>query len=220
MEPVSIYIPCFNDAQHLPRCLEGIRQLRNSPSEIIVVDDGSDDETTGIARDFGVRVIRHSVKQGLAAARNTALHHAHFPLIASLDSISVPHPIWLRELLKELHDDTVAGAGGMIQETEPEGLIKKGRGTCMGKPYEELMRSLDPPVICSSNSLFRRQALLQIGGYDERLERHFEDADISVRLKAVGYTIVYTPSAVVSQFLAGRLSAECEPRKASAGGIS
>ena len=85
--PVSVIIPAFNRADTLPRALHSILAQRPAvPTEIIVVDDHSEDESATVAATLGARVIRHDRNQGAAAARNTAVTAAGQPWLATLDS--------------------------------------------------------------------------------------------------------------------------------------
>jgi GT2 family glycosyltransferase len=70
---VSVYIPCYNVANYLAPVLEGALQQTLPPDEILVIDDGSKDQTCEIAARYPVTIVRHERNRGLAAARNTGI---------------------------------------------------------------------------------------------------------------------------------------------------
>src|SRR5205085_6920251 len=85
--PVTAIIPAYNRPGPTVRAIESILGQRPAvPAEIIVVDDGSADDTADAAEATGVRVVRHEVNQGLAAARNTGIEAASHEWVALLDS--------------------------------------------------------------------------------------------------------------------------------------
>src|SRR3712207_89972 len=85
--PVSVIVPAYNRAEMLRRSLASIGSQRPElAAEVIVVDDGSSDDTAATAERLGARVIRHERNRGLATARNTGLEAATYPWVALLDS--------------------------------------------------------------------------------------------------------------------------------------
>ena len=97
--PVAVVIPAHNRANMVARAVRSaLTQRPNPPTEVIVVDDCSNDETGEAARLAGARVIRHHVNRGEAEARNTAIRAATQPWVALLDSDDE----WLPHHLAEL----------------------------------------------------------------------------------------------------------------------
>jgi glycosyltransferase involved in cell wall biosynthesis len=72
---ISIIIPAYNAAQTLPACLAALQRQTQPPDEIIVVDDGSQDQTAQVARAYGAQLLEQP-HQGPAAARNLGMHQA------------------------------------------------------------------------------------------------------------------------------------------------
>lgn len=83
---VSVILPAYNEAEALPIVLAELGRVLNADYEIIVVDDGSEDETAAVARAFPCRVLRHKVNRGKGAAIRTGLAHAHGALIVVSDA--------------------------------------------------------------------------------------------------------------------------------------
>ncbi len=83
--PIAVVIPAYNRARHVASALESVLAQTRAPSEIIVVDDGSTDDTAAVAESFGANVLRQS-NAGVSAARNAGVRIARSPWIAFLDS--------------------------------------------------------------------------------------------------------------------------------------
>ena len=82
---VTIVIPCFNYSQYLGKAIQSVQAQQYSPFEIVVVDDGSTDNSAAVAETAGVRLIRQS-NSGLGAARNTGLATAQGEFVVFLDA--------------------------------------------------------------------------------------------------------------------------------------
>jgi glycosyltransferase involved in cell wall biosynthesis len=93
---VSVIIPVYNGARHLRDCLESVFAQTYRPFEVIVVDDGSTDESAAIAQSFPELIYIHQENQGVAAARNNALEAARGEFFAFLDQDDIWKPEKLR----------------------------------------------------------------------------------------------------------------------------
>jgi glycosyltransferase involved in cell wall biosynthesis len=173
MTVVSVIVPTFNGAATIVEALQSVR-AQSMPVEIIVVDDGSTDDTPSILRDLGVLAIRQE-NAGPAAARNTGLAHATTPLVAFIDD----DDIWMpRRLQTQL----------AILEAHPEALATIGyssfvacdvNGDAMGEPTE-------PHLFANMGAaLVRREAFDRIGAFDPTLAGS-EDVDWYLRLRDAG----------------------------------
>ena len=181
--PVSVVIPAYERPQMLRRALASVAGQRpRLPAEVIVVDDGSGDDTAAVAEEFGVRVIRHERNQGAAAARNTGVRAATQPWVALLDSDDE----WLRHHLAtlwELRQGHVLVAGSALSAyDDPE------RDTVIGPDGREPTILRSPAVlyypwnfIPASGVMVRRDVVLEVGGYRTDL-RYAEDFDLWVRV--------------------------------------
>src|SRR5512137_682379 len=100
---ISVIIPAKDAANTLGECLEALLHQESlqleQDYEVIVVDDGSSDNTVEIAEQHAVRVI-HQTHAGPAAARNAGVRHAKGTLLAFTDADCVPSPTWLRDLTR------------------------------------------------------------------------------------------------------------------------
>lgn len=191
---VSVYVPCYNATRWIDEVLPALFAQTLPPAEVIVVDDGSRDETAARAERLGARVIRHGANRGLAAARNTAVRSVTTSWIASVDADVVASPDWLATLARGAVAGGFAGACGQLEETRLSRLADRWRDTHLRQWWGE-SRIEDPPFLFGNNTLFSRAALEQAGLYDERCRTNGEDHDISSKLKQAGLRLLYDPSA-------------------------
>lgn len=219
---LSVVICSLNGAAGVDRCLTALREQKDVELQIIVVDDGSIDETSDVARQHGVTVIRHEVNRGLAAARNTGIGAASAAIVAFLDDDCEPEPTWARELLDGYKDDVI-GVGGDIIPCAKDGfmlgyltrnnpllpleseLAKSNKLTY--RLYLYAVRQWSPQErhdkravysLVGANMSFRRSALAE-AGFDERFRFGSEDLDICLQLrgKFPGTRLVVCPDARV-----------------------
>lgn len=192
---ISVYIPAYNVAEFLPRCMQSLLEQYLAVDEILVIDDGSSDNSAELAASCkGVTLVRHGVNKGLAAARNTAMQVARNEFVASIDADCIAHPSWLSALVKNMTDPKLAGVGGKLSEAVQETLADRWRAVHMPQEWgDSLLRN--PRFLFGCNNLFRKSAVLEAGGYDERMRTNGEDADLCRRLRERGWDLLYDPSA-------------------------
>jgi glycosyltransferase involved in cell wall biosynthesis len=193
---VTVYVPCYNAAEYLARSLDGILAQRHPADEVLVVDDGSRDNTCGIAARYAhVRIVRHEKNRGLSAARNTAFAAARNEWVAALDSDCVPEPKWLATLACRVEQGDVAGVGGRLVEAVRTTVADRWRGEHLRQDWGFAPNDR-PGFLFGNNTLLRRSAVQAVGGYNPALRTNGEDVDISRRLLAAGYSLSYQPDAV------------------------
>jgi glycosyltransferase involved in cell wall biosynthesis len=205
---VSVYIPCFNVARFLPRVIAGLKRQSYPIQEIIAVDDGSSDDSAALAAQLGARVVRHERNRGLAAVRNTAVRAATTPYVASVDGDVVAHADWLGQLVATAEGGGYAGVCGQLQETQFFSLGDLWRNVHMRQGWGE-SRVEQPDFLFGNNNLYRRDALVAVGLYDERFRTNGEDADVSRRLKEAGHRLCYDPAARCDHLRQDSYSAIC-----------
>ncbi|MCS6862168.1 MAG: glycosyltransferase [Abditibacteriales bacterium] len=196
MAMVSLYVPAYNTARTIRQCLEHVFAQTRPPDEVVVVDDGSEDETGAIAARCGVRVVRHEQNRGVGAARNTGLHAVRGDWVATVNADCVPEPQWLETLLRHIGQPGVVGAGGQMKEKFQQSLADRWRAHYLTQTHGTQLL-VTPPFLYGSNSVFHREALLSVGGYNEIYRRSFEDVDLSTRMMKAGGRLIYDPAAVV-----------------------
>ncbi|MFH1504515.1 MAG: glycosyltransferase family 2 protein [Candidatus Omnitrophota bacterium] len=192
---ISLYIPCFNAESYIEDTLKGVFSQTLKPDEVVIVDDNSSDRTVEKVSPYPIKLIRHKHNRGLAVARNTAVKNIDSKYIASLDADCAPEPGWLETLMKRFTSSDIAGTGGKLLEKNLSTTFDLWRAVHMKQYWAEGESA--PPFLFGSNTVFRRQALTEVGVYSENFRDNYEDVDICERLKKKGYSLVYEPKATV-----------------------
>lgn len=204
---VSVVIPAYNCAAPLTHCLVSLfaQTYPVDRYEIIVVDDGSSDDTAAVARSLAhewpgrLRVIRKA-NGGPASARNAgiAATDSTGDVIAFLDADCVAEPSWLASLVERLATTGAAGAGGPLRNVAAPGWVS--RYLHAARFYRHRVRHGVVDYLVTANVAFRRDALLAVGGFSQRDGVWGEDADLSFRLTLAGYTLLLAQQGIVTHY--------------------
>ena len=185
---VSVVVPCRNEAPTLRACLEAFveQDYPRERFEVLLVDGQSTDGGPDFARRAGVRVLADGGR-GPAGARNVGIAAARAPIVAFTDADCVPRHDWLSCIAEAFRaDPEVAGVAGSM---------RLPRGTLLGRMEDNDARVFYRGYI-TSNVAYRRDVLLEVGGFDERL-LCAEDYDLAWRVLDAGHRIVHDPRAQV-----------------------
>jgi FkbM family methyltransferase len=221
---VSVVVVTFNRSNRITPCMKSLtrQSYPKDRCEVIVVDDGSTDNTAQIVRAQGVRVIRHEANQGISAARNTGLAAAKGEIVAYIDDDAVADPHWLEYLVQPFDSSEVTASGGKVFAYKTEYIAERylsavGSGNPapfeFGKSKNPLWRfsiylkdmflpisiatkKTEVQAVFGCNCAYRTSALRAVGGFDETLLAD-EDTEISTRLRNGGAHIIFTPDAIV-----------------------
>ena len=194
---ISVVICAHNSAETLGETLEHTCALEYPWLEVIVVDDGSKDETARIAKQFrDVRLIQipHS---GLSSARNEGFAAAAGDLVAYLDSDAYPSPEWPWYLALGLDGPDVGGVGGpnLPPESDPPGAHVVARSP--GGPVHVLTGDDRAEHIPGCNMAFWKMVLTEVGGLDPVYRIAGDDVDLCWRVQERAWEIGFHPTAVV-----------------------
>jgi len=193
---VSVVVCAFNAQGTIGECLDGLRAVEYPNFEVIVVNDGSTDATGTIAARYPVRLIT-TPNRGLSNARNTGLESAAGEIVAYLDSDAFPDPQWLQYLAAAFCDSTFVGIGGPNLAPPGLGRIADCFDNAPGGPAHVLLSDREAEHIPGCNMAFRREKLVEIGGFDPALRIAGDDVDVCWRLQARGGSLGFSPGAVV-----------------------
>jgi O-antigen biosynthesis protein len=193
---MSVIVCSYNGARTLRQCLGALVSLDYPSYEVIVVNDGSTDDTPAIAQDFPVRLINQPNK-GLSAARNVGLAASNGNIVAYLDDDAFPHRYWLRYLAVAFDRSTHVGIGGPNLPPAGDGFVAECVATAPGNPLHILLSDEIAEHIPGCNMAYRKEALRAIDGFDTRFRAAGDDVDLCWRLQDRGWTIGFCPAAVV-----------------------
>jgi GT2 family glycosyltransferase len=199
---VSIVMPTYNRSQYVVAAVEHLLNLKppDGGFEIIVVDDGSKDDTATVLAsqvDSGAIQLIRRANGGPAAARNTGIAASRGSIIALTDDDCQPAEDWLMQLLAVLESSSVAGVGGRTVPASVDSLVSR---FVARRHVSELPASANGAVrwLVTCNAAFKREALLAVGGFDESYPvPGGEDTDLCARLISAGYTLGVAPDALV-----------------------
>ena len=193
---IAIVVPCYNGAQYIGPCLQAIGKQSYAPDEVLVIDDGSTDESAALAARYPVRLIRHPENLGLATARNTALAQTQADVIVYVDVDAYADPAMLAALVTPFQAEAVTGVGGQGIEVVRETLYDRWRGLHASQSHGSQPRERCAHLygLCMA---YRREALVKAGGFDLRFRTNAEDVDMGFRLNDLGGCLRYVPQARV-----------------------
>lgn len=194
MKKVSVYIPCFNAEKHIERCIKSVLRQTYFIDEILIIDDGCSDKTIEKASKYSVKILRNKKNKGLAFSRNKGILKAKNEFAASIDVDVVLDKKWLENLMKDFTSDKIAGACGNLEEHYKKRTADLWRLIHMKQNWGK-KRVINPEFLFGSNCVFRKDAVKNVGLYNIKYRTNYEDVDISNRLKANGYKLIYEPNA-------------------------
>jgi GT2 family glycosyltransferase len=193
---ISVVVCSYNGSRTIRQTLEALAKLEYPKFETIVVDDGSSDETSKIAKEFDVLLIRQS-NSGLSAARNTGWRAAKGEIVAYLDDDAAPDQHWLLYLASAFMASNDAGVGGPNISFQSDGFIAHCVDHSPGNPSHVLVTDRIAEHLPGCNMAFRRACLQAIGGFDPTFRIAGDDVDLCWRLQQRGWTLGFHPGAMV-----------------------
>ena len=195
----SIIIPAYNGSARIGACLESLlRQSEGRDVEILVIDDGSTDRTADAVQRYGVVRLISQANAGPAAARNRGAGEARGEILLFTDDDCIPAPGWLDAMLAPFSSNEVVGVKGIYSTRQSQIAAR-----FVQIEYEDKYRIMAalPSIdfIDTYSAAFRRDKFLEMAGYDTSFPvACAEDVELSFRMSARGWKMIFAPAAVVS----------------------
>ncbi|WP_405746271.1 bifunctional polysaccharide deacetylase/glycosyltransferase family 2 protein [Streptomyces canus] len=196
--PVTVIVPAYNEKECIANTLESLARSTH-PIEVVVVDDGSSDGTSEIAREAArslgmtnVRVIRQE-NAGKPAALNNGVRSASHDIVVMMDGDTVFEPDTVRQLVQPFANPEVGAVAGNAKVGNRDTVIGAWQhieyvmGFNLDRRMYDLLRCM--PTIPGAIGAFRREAVLQVGGMSE--DTLAEDTDITIAMHRAGRRVVY-----------------------------
>ncbi|MFJ9024463.1 bifunctional polysaccharide deacetylase/glycosyltransferase family 2 protein [Streptomyces sp. NPDC102259] len=196
--PVSVIVPAYNEKECIANTLKSLAKSTH-PIEIIIVDDGSDDDTSEISREAAralgmtnVRVIRQE-NAGKPAALNNGVRSASYDIVVMMDGDTVFEPDAVFHLVQPFADPNVGAVAGNAKVGNRDTIIGAWQhieyvmGFNLDRRMYDLLRCM--PTIPGAIGAFRREAVLEVGGMSE--DTLAEDTDITIAMHRGGWQVVY-----------------------------
>lgn len=194
---VSVIVCSYNGAKTLERCLESLKEVDYPDYEVILVDDGSKDNTQEIAARHPWIVNIKQVNKGLSVARNVGGYAATGEILAYTDSDCMADPDWLYYLVHTLTSGDYCGVGGPNISPPAEDWIQACVSAAPGGPSHVLLTDVVAEHIPGCNMAFHKWAFEKVGGFDPEYRKAGDDVDFCWRLQQEGQVIAFSPAAIV-----------------------
>lgn len=209
---VSVVVNTCDRADPLRTLLCALNRQSYQNFEVVVVVGPTRDHSVKVVSEFGPRVtLLRCPEFNLSMSRNLGIGAARGELVAFIDDDAIPSLTWLEQLADAFIDPSVSGAGGRVFMVHPgHGHLQFRYGVfsllgedvdVRGSLTEPLPFTTPPqywyPRLMGTNMAYRRAALLDVGGYDERFAYLFEEPDLAIRMGLKGYQITPLAEATV-----------------------
>jgi len=201
MKSVSIIINTYNRANSLSNALSSLKFLNYSKFEVIVVNGPSTDNTGKVLKKFGNDIkIGNCSERNLSVSRNIGIGIAAGEIVAFLDDDAIPEPEWLDDLVDAYDSEEIGGVGGLVFDHTGYSLQYK-YSICdrfgnvqfdlKENPSDYYNLPLGDKIVYlqGTNCSFRRDALIEIGGFDEQYDYYLDETDLCLRLIDNGYLV-------------------------------
>lgn len=208
---VTIIIPNWNTRRWLPGCLDGLRAQQFRDFRVVLVDNGSSDDSVAFVRQHypEIEILALAENRGFAAAVNAGIQHTDTEYVVLLNPDTLPQPDWLTHLVKRIAGsppEVGALASKMLSLQNPTlmddagdslswyGSARKRGVGLAAQAYNEVVEVFST---CAGAALYRRCFLSEVGGFDEGFGSYLEDIDVGLRGRLLGYRYLYVPEAQI-----------------------
>jgi len=214
---LDVIVPTRNGYDLIKRCLKTLFDLTRYPAmQVVVVDNGSDDPRVlallaQYQTDCAIQVIRHDGPFNFSRINNLAVAACHAPYILFLNNdVEIVDEVWLEELVRQAARPEVGAVGAMLWYpgyTMQHAGVVVGAGGVAGHAHHRLPRgnagyfgramlAHEVSAATAACLLLRREVFGQAGGFDEEaLAVAFNDVDLCLRVRKLGYKVIFTPCA-------------------------
>ncbi len=215
---VSVIVVCWNSAEVLGRCLDQLFGQDYTNYEIVVVDDGSQDDTLQVAERSSARgeltIVRSPRNRGCPHARNLGLRHAKGEIVAFIDADGYAAPSWLRHVVDAFDADATVGGVASTVFFDANPLVINGAGgivnrqgwaadLSMNESYERAQIASEALYPMGCGMTVRRSAMERVGQFDDRMLNYYDDVDYGMRLWRAGYRVLVAPDAWIDHGFGG-----------------
>lgn len=191
---ISIIVPVYNGGQSWTRVLDALAALDPAPDEILIVDDGSTDDSAPRARERGLTVLQTPApRSGPAIARNLGARHARGDILFFLDADILVYPDAVARVLAALMDENVSAVFGSYDDA-PDDPALLSQYKNLQHHYVHQHSARQATTFWAGCGAIRRDVFLECGGFDETYARpSIEDIELGYRLTRAGKKILLTP---------------------------
>ncbi len=194
---ISVIVPVYNGEKTIDKCLASLLKQTKKPDEIIVVDDGSKDQTKAVVEKFSGITFLEQEHKGPAAARNTGARKARGDILLFIDSDCIASESWVAEMAKPFENKNISGIQGRYK-TEQKDTVARFVQLEIEDRYDRMKKRSYLDFIGSYAAGYRKDIFLEFGGFNETFTMASgEDPELSFKLAKAGHKMVFNPNAVV-----------------------
>ena len=210
---ISVIIPVFNGELYIQKCLDSLLDQEVKPREIIVVDNGSNDDTVALVRNYEEISLLLEKIPGAGMARNKGAREAMGSILAFIDVDSRAERDWIKEAWRIMKNQkAVHGLLGVAH-----GVNQNLWAVFFQRSYDDFIKEIQDDdgrllKIDTKNFFIRREVFQNAGGFDPAIGNS-EDVDLGIRLHLAGYRIEYKTSVVISHWNPTSLSSRIRVRR-------
>ena len=210
---ISLYIPVYNGESTIESVLKNALQLDPGADEIIIIDDGSNDQTKEILKKYEnrIKIIKNKTNQGLGFSRNLAISKSKHQLVASIDADVEPEKKWLLKLYETQKKFGSAICGGRLFEKYKDKNIYNMWRHIHGtqNPFGDKIIENLGDTVSGSNTLLNKEAWSNVGGYLNQYKTNGEDVTFCRKLVISKYKISYNGTAECNHLQNDNLKSLC-----------
>ena len=210
---ISLYIPVYNGESTIESVLKSALQLDPGADEIIIIDDGSNDQTKEILKKYKnkIKIIKNETNQGLGFSRNLAISKSKHQLVASIDADVEPEKKWLLKLYETQKKFGSAICGGRLFERYKDKNIYNMWRHIHGtqNPFGDKIIENLGDTVSGSNTLLNKEVWSNVGGYLNEYKTNGEDVTFCRKLVISKYKISYNGTAECNHLQNDNLKSLC-----------
>lgn len=205
---VAAIIINYQGREVVKACVDSLLAQSRLPDEVWVIDNASEDDIPERIKAWfpSVHVVRNERNLGFAGACNVGIRRCRSDLVAILNNDLILERNWLERLLAKVEEPWGFWASRIVRARQPEVIDSAGDGMAVigaafkigsGRPVEQYLEDREVFGPCGAAALYRRELLEETGGFDEDFFLIYEDSDLNVRARLLGYRCLYVADAVV-----------------------
>ena len=210
---ISVIIPVFNGELYIQKCLDSLLDQEVKPREIIVVDNGSDDNTVALVGSYEGISLQEEKRPGAGMARNKGSENARGSILAFIDADCRARRDWIKEAWRIMKNrEAIHGLLGVAH-----GVNQNLWAVFFQRSYDDFIKEIQDDdgrllKVDTKNFFIRREVFQKAGGFDMAIGNS-EDVDLGIRLHLTGYRVEYTTSVAVSHLNPTSLSSRIRVRR-------
>lgn len=195
---ISAYIPCYNNAQTIKRCIQSIRDQSIPVSELFVISDGSNDESVEIVKDLGVDLIDLKKNYGRGYVRAMAMEHAKHNYVLCCDATLTLEKDFIKKALNYFSDKNVGSVFGKVKQKDLSNALSRWTSRYLFHDNEEA-QILHYIGLLTGGAILKKSLVLGAGNFNSSLKSS-EDMDLGLKMNASGINTISDSNLIIYSY--------------------